>query len=84
MDIRNTRQLKEFSAERLANARDGQKIVLYYSLITVAVSAAATALSYVLSQQIARTGGLGSMGVRSALTTARRCCPSCRRFFSCA
>ena len=75
MDIRNTRQLKEFSAERLANARDGQKIVLYYSLITVAVSAAATALSYVLSQQIARTGGLGSMGVRSALTTAQTLLP---------
>ena len=30
MDIRNTRQLKEFSAGRLANARDGQKISLYF------------------------------------------------------
>lgn len=81
MDIRNTRQLKEFSAERLANARDGQKIVLYYSLITVAVSAAATALSYVLSQQIARTGGLGSMGVRSALTTAQTLLPIVQAVF---
>lgn len=81
MDIRNTRQLKEFSAERLANARDGQKIVLYYSLITVAVSAAATALSYVLSQQIARTGGLGSMGVRSALTTAQMLLPIVQAVF---
>ena len=84
MDIRNTRQLKEFSAERLANARDGQKIVLYYALITVAVSAAATALSYVLSQQIARTGGLGSMGVRSALTTAQTLLPIVQAvFFMC-
>ena len=81
MDIRNTCQLKEFSAERLANARDGQKIVLYYSLITVAVSAAATALSYVLSQQIARTGGLGSMGVRSALTTAQTLLPIVQAVF---
>lgn len=81
MDIRNTRQLKEFSAERLANARDGQKIVLYYALITVAVSAAATALSYVLSQQIARTGGLGSMGVRSALTTAQTLLPIVQAVF---
>ena len=81
MDIRNTRQLKEFSAERLANARDGQKVVLYYSLITVAVSAAATALSYVLSQQIARTGGLGSMGVRSALTTAQTLLPIVQAVF---
>ena len=80
MDIRNTRQLKEFSAERLANARDGQKIVLHYSLITVAVSAA-TALSYVLSQQIARTGGLGSMGVRSALTTAQTLLPIVQAVF---
>ena len=39
MDIRNTRQLKDFSAGRLANAREGQKIILYFSLITIAVSA---------------------------------------------
>ena len=81
MDIRNTRQLKEFSAERLANARDGQKIVLYYSLITVAVSAAAAGVSYVLSQQIAKTGGLGSMGVRSALTTAQTLLPIAQSVF---
>ena len=72
MDIRNTRQLKDFSAGRLANAREGQKIILYFSLITIAVSAVATVVSYILSQQIAKTGGLGSMGVRSALTTAHR------------
>ena len=81
MDIRNTRQLKEFSAGRLANAREGQKIILYYSLITIAVSVAATAISYVLSQQIAKTGGLGSMGVRSALTTAQMLLPIVRELF---
>ena len=81
MDIRNTRQLKEFSAGRLANAREGQKIVLYYSLITVAVSAVATGVSYVLSQQIAKTGGLGSMGVRSALTTAQTLLPIVQSVF---
>ena len=51
MDIRNTRQLKDFSAGRLANAREGQKIILYFSLITIAVSAVATVVSYILSQQ---------------------------------
>lgn len=81
MDIRNTRQLKEFSAGRLDNAREGQKIVLYYSLITVAVSAAAAGVSYVLSQQIAKTGGLGSMGVRSALTTAQTLLPIAQSVF---
>ena len=75
MDIRNTRQLKDFSAGRLANAREGQKIILYFSLITIAVSAVATVVSYILSQQIAKTGGLGSMGVRSALTTAQMLLP---------
>ena len=75
MDIRNTRQLKEFSAGRLANARDGQKIILYFSLITIAATALANVASYVLSQQIAKTGGLGSMGVRSALTTAQTLLP---------
>lgn len=81
MDIRNTRQLKEFSAGRLANAREGQKIVLYYSLITIAVSAAAAIVSYILSRQIAKTGGLGSMGVRSALTTAQMLLPIVQAFF---
>ena len=71
MDIRNTRQLKDFSAGRLANAREGQKIILYFSLITIAVLAVATVVNYVLSQQIAKTGGLGSMSIRSALTTAQ-------------
>ena len=49
MDIRNTRQLKDFSAGRLANAREGQKIILYFSLITIAVSAVATVVNYVLT-----------------------------------
>ena len=30
MDIRNTRQLKDFSAGRLANAREGQKIICIF------------------------------------------------------
>ena len=81
MDIRNTRQLKEFSAERLANAREGQKIILYFSLITIAVLAVATAVSYVLSQQIAKTGGLGSLGIRSALTTAQTLLPIAQAVF---
>ena len=81
MDIRNTRQLKDFSAGRLANAREGQKIILYFSLITIAVSAVATVVSYILSQQIARTGGLGSMGVRSALTTAQTLLPIVQAVF---
>ena len=78
MDIRNTRQLKDFSAGRLANAREGQKIILYFSLITIAVSAVATVVSYILSQQ---TGGLGSMGVRSALTTAQMLLPIVQAVF---
>ena len=81
MDIRNTRQLKDFSAGRLANAREEQKIILYFSLITIAVSAVATVVSYILSQQIAKTGGLGSMGVRSALTTAQMLLPIVREVF---
>lgn len=81
MDIRNTRQLKDFSAGRLANAQEGQKIILYFSLITIAVSAVATVVSYILSQQIAKTGGLGSMGVRSALTTAQMLLPIVQAVF---
>ena len=81
MDIRNTRQLKDFSAGRLANAREGQKIVLYYSLLTIAVAALANVAGYFLNRQIAGTGGLGSMGTRAMLTTVQTLLPLAQALF---
>ena len=75
MDIRNTREIKAFAAQRLSNAREGQKIVLIYSLIVIAVTALVSAGNYWLSVQISKTGGLGSMGIRSVLSTAKTLLP---------
>ena len=75
MDIRNTRQMKTFAAQRLDNAREGKKIAFLFSLITIAVTAAVNIAGYCLSLQIAKTGGLGSMGLRSVLSTAQTLLP---------
>ena len=50
MDIRNTRQLKDFSAGRLANARDGQKIILYFSFAPILPVNAASGKEYLMPQ----------------------------------
>lgn len=81
MDIRNTRQLKDFSAGRLANAREGQKIILYYSLLTIAAAALSNVAGYLLNRQIAETGGLGSMGTRAVLTTVQTLLPFAQALF---
>lgn len=81
MDIRNTRQLKTFAAERLDNARDGQKIVLIYTIITIAVTALMTVVSYCLNLQIAKTGGIGRMDTRSMLSTVQTLLPFAQTFF---
>lgn len=81
MDIRNTRQMKTFAAQRLDNAREGKRIALLFSLITIAVTAAVNIAGYCLSLQIAKTGGLGSMGLRSVLSTVQTLLPILQAVF---
>ena len=81
MDIRNTSELKSFAAQRLDNARDGQKIVLVYTLITIAAAALVNVVNYCLGLQIAKTGGLGSMGTRSMLSTVQMLLPIAQSLF---
>lgn len=81
MDIRNTRQLKEFAAQRLENAREGQKIVLIYTAIALAVTALVTIVNYCLGLRIDRTSGLGSMGTRSMLSTVQTLLPIAQSLF---
>ena len=75
MDIRNTRALKTFAAERLGNARDSGKIVLIYSGLVLGLAALTTVIRYVLGLQIDQTSGLSSMGTRSVLSALRTMLP---------
>ena len=81
MDIRNTRQLREFSAQRLENAREEKKIVLIYTAIILAATALVTIINYCLDLRIDQMVGLGGLGVRSMLSTVQTLLPAAQALF---
>ena len=71
MDFRDCRSLKEAGAKALANsAFEPRKLMLVFSGATAALLLVATVLNFILQQQIAGTGGLSGLGLRSILETA--------------
>lgn len=75
MDIRNTRALKTFAAERVSGAPMEKKIVLIYGGLTVGLAFLATVLRYVLGLQIDQLGGLSNLGSRTMLSTIQSMLP---------
>lgn len=75
MDIRDTRQLKSFAAQRLENAQAAGKIVLIFSGLVLGSSALVSLVNYLLSLQISKSGGLGNLGTRSILSTVQTMLP---------
>lgn len=75
MDIRNTHALKQTAAQRLDSAREPQKIVLIYGMITILASALVTVVNYCLGLRISQSGGLGNLGLRSFLSTLQSVLP---------
>ena len=75
MDIRNTRAMKSFAAERLSGAPQEKKIVLIYSGITLGLALLSTLIQYVLGHQINQMGGLSQMGARTILSTIQSMLP---------
>ena len=75
MDIRQNRQLTTLAAQRLENAKDAGKIVLIFSALTLGSAALVTFINYLLSMQIARSGGLGNLGTRSTLSSVQTVLP---------
>lgn len=75
MDIRNTRQLKTFAAERVANAPQEKTIVLIYGLILTALALASTGARFVLGLRMESLGGLSNLAARSTLSTIQSMLP---------
>lgn len=75
MDIRNTRGLKSLAAQRLIEAQDPKRITLIYAAILILASLLVTVVSYLLNLQLSGTGGLGSLGTRSLLSTLQTVLP---------
>lgn len=62
--------LKNRANNRLAAAKEPQKIALIYGAISLGTSLLVTAVRYGLANEISQTGGLRNMGLRSVLETA--------------
>lgn len=75
MDIRNIRQIHETARQRLDQAQYKHQIILVYGGIFVGLSALVTVVTYILSLQISKTGGLSNMGLRSVLSTINSVLP---------
>lgn len=70
MDIKNRREMKEQADSVLQNAAcNPQRLTLIYSGVVLGVSLLITLINFIISKQIASTGGLSGMGMRSVLTT---------------
>lgn len=70
MDIRNRREINRSAGQALASARGNPKqVVLIYGGIICLLSLISTGISFYLNNEIAGTGGLSNMGLRTTLTT---------------
>lgn len=76
MNIRDRSAIHHTAGQSLHNAKgDPKKILLIYLGIVTVLSLAVAALSTILGNRIADTGGLSNMGLRSVLSTAKTVLP---------
>lgn len=75
MTIPSSKYLKKKAANRIASGQDPRKVVLVYAAIAFTSSFLVTAVRYALAHQIAQTGGLSNIGLRSILSTMDRILP---------
>lgn len=69
MDIRNRHGLKAAAADALSAAPDHRKLILLWAGLSTALPLLASVLNFILEFQIADTGGLSGIGLRSVLST---------------
>ncbi len=69
MDIHNRHGLKAAASDALRNAPNQKRLILIWAGVGTALPLLISVLSYVLEHQIADTGGLSGIGLRSVLST---------------
>ena len=69
MNIRNTRELRAFAAQRVEASPSQKQILLVYAGIVLGLAALIPVINYVIDLQIDRFGGLRHMGRRSVLSS---------------
>ncbi len=80
MTIPSFKILKKNASERLSAAEHARKIVLFYAGTITALALLVTVVNYTLRLQIAQTGGLSNMGLRSILSTIETVLPMVQNF----
>ena len=75
MNLRNIREIKRLSPERLAQSDSQQKIVVIYAALALGLMALTAAISYVLDLQIENFGGLSNLSKRTMLSSIQSMLP---------
>lgn len=71
MNIRDRHGLKSAAADALSCAPNHQKLVLIWAAVNAALPLLSSVLNFILNSQIAETGGLSGIGLRSVLSTVQ-------------
>ena len=75
MDNLRPDTLKREASRRLADAREGRRTLLVYCGILLILSIVTTGGNYLLSDMMARSGGLGAIGRRTMISTFQKILP---------
>ncbi len=75
MNIRSRSTIHETAQNALGQAKNARQIILVYTAVCCGLSLVVTLLTVFFSDRIAGTGGLGSIGLRSVLSTGQSVLP---------
>ena len=78
MNLKNRREIKAFSSERLKASPSGQKIVVIYAALTLGLVALVTVLRFLLGLQMEQYGGLSNLSKRTMLSSLQSMLPLVR------
>ena len=75
MNLRNLREIRNISAQRLQQSPSQRNIVLIYAALSLGLMGLVTVTSYVLGIQMDHFGGLSNLGKRTMLSTVQSMLP---------
>lgn len=75
MNLRNTREIKDFASRRLEASASQKQIVLIYVALALGLTALVTVLNHVLDLQIENFGGLSNLGKKTMLSSVQSMLP---------
>ena len=75
MNLRNTREIKDFASRRLEESASQKQIVTIYIGLALGLTALVTVLNHVLGLQIDNFGGLSNLGKRTMLSSIQSMLP---------